>query len=145
MNTVALRATPRASTRHTASALSTLAVFTVAVAHYVRRPMRARMPLDGGFIRHQAARLQGLALALPTALISLALGRWVDRTHRTGRLIVRAFCAAGGLLKALAQNFSRQLAQRGGREMVQYLNDQVKGLRFNGLDTRQRHSLPLAD
>jgi MFS family permease len=55
---------------------------------------------------NQMALLQGMAIALPTALISIPLGRLVDRTNRARLLIILALlCAAGSVLTALADNF----------------------------------------
>jgi MFS family permease len=104
---------PRGRGRNAAIGLITLAVFTGTAARYVLSPMQELVKADLGLGDNQVALLQGMAIALPTALISIPVGRLVDRTNRTRLLIVLALlCAVGSLLTALAQGFAGAFASR---------------------------------
>ena len=99
--------------RNAAIGLITLAVFTGTAARYVLSPMQELVKADLGLGDNQIALLQGMAIALPTALISIPVGRLVDRTNRTRLLIVLALlCAVGSLLTALSQGFAAAFASR---------------------------------
>lgn len=104
---------PRGRGRNVAIGLITLAVFTGTAARYVLSPMQELVKADLGLGDNQIALLQGMAIALPTALISIPVGRLVDRTNRTRLLIVLALlCAVGSLLTALSQGFAAAFASR---------------------------------
>lgn len=106
LNGVAIGVAPGGAARRAVITLITLALFTGTAARYVLSPMQELVRLDLGLGDNQMALLQGMALALPAALISIPLGRLVDRTNRTRLLVVLALvCAAGSLLTAVAQNF----------------------------------------
>ncbi len=104
---------PRGRDRTVAIGLITLAVFTGTAARYVLSPMQELVKADLGLGDNQVALLQGMAIALPTALMSIPVGRLVDRTDRTRLLIVLAMlCAVGSLLTAMAQGFAAAFAAR---------------------------------
>jgi MFS family permease len=104
---------PSGRGRNAAIGLITLAVFTGSAARYVLSPMQELVKADLGLGDNQVALLQGMAIALPTALMSIPVGRLVDRTNRTRLLIVLALlCAIGTLLTALAHGFAAAFACR---------------------------------
>jgi MFS family permease len=106
-------AVPRGASRNTAIGLITLAVFSGTAARYVLSPMQELVGADLQLGDNQIALLQGMAIALPTALISIPLGRLVDRTNRARLLVILALlCAFGSLLTALAHNFATAFAAR---------------------------------
>lgn len=93
--------------RYTAIGLITLAVLTGSAARYVLSPMQELVKADLGLGDNQVALLQGMAIALPTALMAIPVGRLVDRANRTRLLAVLALlCAVGSVLTALAQGFA---------------------------------------
>ena len=93
--------------------LITLAMFSGTAARYALSPMQELVRADLGLGDNQIALLQGLAIALPIALLSIPLGRLVDRTNRARLFIVLALlCSAGSLLMALAQGFASLFAAR---------------------------------
>lgn len=99
--------------RNTAIALITLAVFSGTAARYALSPMQELAKADLGLDDHQIALLQGMAIALPTALMSIPVGRLVDRANRARLLLVLALlCTVGSLLSALAQGFFAAFASR---------------------------------
>jgi predicted MFS family arabinose efflux permease len=103
----------RDASRNRAIALITLAVFAGTAARYVLSPMQELVKADLGLGDNQVALLQGMAIALPTALMSIPVGRMVDRSNRTRLMAVLALlCAAGSLLTALAQGFAAAFAAR---------------------------------
>ncbi|WP_296945011.1 MFS transporter [uncultured Massilia sp.] len=107
------RAAPRGPVRNAAIGLVMLALFTGTAARYVLSPIQELVKADLGLGDNQVALLQGLALALPTALISLPMGRLVDRTRRNRLLAWLALlCAAGSVLGALAQDFAGAFVAR---------------------------------
>ena len=102
-----LDAPPRASTRNAAIGLITLTMFTGTAARYVLSPMQELVRTDLGLGDNQMALLQGMAIALPTALMSIPLGRLVDRANRARLLLILALvCTAGSVLAAFAQDFA---------------------------------------
>lgn len=106
-------AVPRGARRSAAIGLITLSLFTGTAARYVLSPMQELVSADLGLGNHQIALLQGMALALPILLVSIPLGRLVDRTRRTRLMIALALaCAAGSVLCALAQNFATAFVAR---------------------------------
>jgi len=93
--------------------LITLAMFSGTAARYALSPMQELLRADLGLGDNQIALLQGLAIALPIALLSIPLGRLVDRTNRARLFVVLALlCSAGSLLMALAQGFASLFAAR---------------------------------
>jgi MFS family permease len=99
--------------RNAAIGLITLAVFTGTAARYVLSPIQELVKADLGLGDNQIALLQGMAIALPTALMSIPVGRLVDRTNRARLLIVLALlCTVGSLLTALSQGFAAAFASR---------------------------------
>jgi MFS family permease len=99
--------------RNTAIGLITLAVFTGTAARYALSPMQELVKADLGLGDNQVALLQGMAIALPTALMSIPIGRLVDRANRTRLLVVLALlCALGSLMTALAHGFGATFAAR---------------------------------
>lgn len=99
--------------RNTAIALITLAVFSGTAARYALSPMQELAKADLGLGDNQVALLQGMAIAVPTALMSIPVGRLVDRTNRARLMLVLAvLCTAGSLLTALAPGFGAAFASR---------------------------------
>jgi MFS family permease len=106
MQPITVGAAPRGAVRNAAIGLITLAVFTGTAARYVLSPMQELVRADLGLGDNQIALLQGMSIALPTALISIPLGRLVDRANRKRLLIALALiCATGSFLTAFAQDF----------------------------------------
>lgn len=96
-----------ASARHTALALITLALFTGTTARYALSPVQELARAELGLSDPQVALLQGLALALPAVLVSIPVGRLVDRANRSRLLAaLAAIGAVGSLLTALAPDFT---------------------------------------
>lgn len=99
--------------RNGAIALITLAVFSGTAARYALSPMQELAKADLGLGDHQVALLQGMAIALPTALMSIPVGRLVDRGNRARLMLVLALlCTVGSLLTALAPGFGAAFASR---------------------------------
>lgn len=110
---MAAGAAPRAALRQASIALVTLAVFSGTAARYVLSPMQELVQADLGIDDNHVALLQGLSIALPTALLSIPLGRIVDRANRARLLVLLALaCAAGSLLTALASGFALAFVAR---------------------------------
>ena len=106
-------AAPRTGMRHAAILLVTLAVLAGSAARYVLSPMQELVRADLGLDDNHVALLQGMSIALPTALLSIPLGRLVDRTHRARLLVLLAVaCAAGSLLTAVASGFAAAFCAR---------------------------------
>lgn len=99
--------------RNAAIALITLAVFSGTAARYALSPMQELARADLGLGDNQVALLQGMAIALPTALMSIPVGRLVDRADRARLMLVLAvLCTAGSLLTALAPGFGAAFGSR---------------------------------
>ncbi len=99
--------------RHAAILLVTLAVLSGSAARYVLSPMQELVRADLGLDDNHVALLQGMSIALPTALLSIPLGRLVDRTNRARLLVVLALaCALGSVLTALAPGFAAAFVAR---------------------------------
>jgi MFS family permease len=93
--------------RTAAIALIVLAVLSGQAARYAVSPLQELLKADLRLDDNHVALLQGMSIALPTALMSIPLGRLVDRANRQRLLVVLALvCAAGSLLTAIAQDFS---------------------------------------
>lgn len=107
------RAAPRGPGRGAAIGLIALALFTGTAARYVLSPMQELVKADLGLGDNQVALLQGMALALPAALLSIVAGRLVDRSNRSRLLVCLALlCTAGSVLGALAQDFPTAFVAR---------------------------------
>ncbi len=107
------QAAPRGAARNSAIGLITLTLLTGSAARYVLSPMQELVKADLGLGDNQVALLQGMALAVPTALMSIPVGRIVDRANRARLLAVLALlCAAGCVLTALARDFGLAFAAR---------------------------------
>lgn len=86
--------------------LIALALLGGSASRAVLSPLQELLQSDLGFSDNQVSLLQGLAMALPLAVVSMPLGRLVDRANRTRLLIALALlCAVGSALTALAQSF----------------------------------------
>jgi MFS family permease len=97
---------PRAGARNASIALITLAVLAGQAARYALSPMQELVKGDLGLDDNHVALLQGMSIALPTALMAIPLGRLVDRAVRTQMLIGLALvCAVGSILTSAAQGF----------------------------------------
>lgn len=100
-------ALPRASVRNASIGLIALALFAGTAARYVLSPVQELMRADLGLGDNQVALLQGMAVALPTALIAIPVGRLVDRANRARLLVVLALiCVAGTVMTAFAHGFA---------------------------------------
>ena len=109
----ATAARPARAGRNAAIGLITLSLFTGTAARYALSPLQELVRVDLGLGDNQVALLQGMAIALPTALMSVPLGRLVDRGNRARLLLVLAIlCAAGSVLTALAHNFALAFCAR---------------------------------
>jgi MFS family permease len=99
--------------RNASIAFIALALFAGTAARYVLSPMQEIVRQDLGFTDNQVALLQGMAVALPAALLSIPVGRAVDKANRTRLLVILALiCAAGSLLMAFAHDFYSAFASR---------------------------------
>lgn len=99
--------------RTLAIGLITLAVLTGTAARYALSPMQELVKADLGLGDNQVALLQGMAIALPTALMSIPVGRLVDRANRMRLLTVLALlCALGSVMTALAHGFAGAFVSR---------------------------------
>ncbi|MDN3922131.1 MFS transporter [Roseateles violae] len=108
-------ATPaaRAGIRKAAIGLITLTMLTGTAARYALSPLQELVRKDLGLGDNQMALLQGMAIALPTALMSIPLGRLVDRANRARLLVILALiCAAGSVVTAFAQDFATTFIAR---------------------------------
>ena len=100
-------AAPRVGFRNAAILLVTLAVLSGSAARYVLSPLQELVRADLGLDDNHVALLQGMSIALPTVLLSIPLGRLVDRTNRARLLVVLALaCAVGSVLTAVAHGFA---------------------------------------
>lgn len=106
-------AAPRGASRNLAIGLITLAMFTGTAARYVLSPVQELVGADLHLGDNQMALLQGMAIALPTALMSIPLGQLVDRTNRARLLFILALlCAGGSVWTALVHDFFSAFAAR---------------------------------
>lgn len=93
--------------------LITLAVLSGSAARYVLSPMQELVRTDLGLDDNHVALLQGMSIAVPTALMSIPLGRLVDRANRTRLLVLLALvCVAGVVLTAMAHGFALAFVAR---------------------------------
>ena len=113
MTASAAIAAPRMGFRHGAILLVTLAVLSGSAARYVLSPMQELVRSDLGLDDNHVALLQGMSIALPTTLLSIPLGRLVDRTNRSRLLVVLALaCALGSVMMAFAPSFAAAFVAR---------------------------------
>ena len=97
----------------TSIALIALALLGGSAARTVLSPLQELLQSDLGFSDNQVSLIQGMAMALPLAVVSLPLGRLVDRANRTRMLIALALlCAVGSALTALAHSFAVMFVAR---------------------------------
>jgi MFS family permease len=113
VSVAAAMAPPRVATRTASIGLITLAVLAGSAARYVLSPMQELVRADLGLDDNHVALLQGMSIALPTALMSIPLGRLVDRANRTRMLVMLALvCVVGVALTAVAQGFALAFVAR---------------------------------
>lgn len=106
-------APPLGAVRNAAIALVTLALFTGTAARYALSPVQELARAEMSLSDHQVALLQGMALALPAVLVSIPVGRLVDRANRSRLLLLLALvCGVGAMVSALAQGFAMLFAGR---------------------------------
>jgi predicted MFS family arabinose efflux permease len=93
--------------------LIALTLFMGTAAKVVLSPLQELVRTDLAISDHQIGLVQGLALAIPLALLSIPLGRIVDRANRSRLLIGMALaCAAGSAMTAFAHDFATMFAAR---------------------------------
>ena len=94
-------------------ALVALALLGGAAARTVLSPLQELMKADLGFTDNQVSLIQGAAMALPLAVVSMPIGRLVDRGSRSQVLLILALiCAFGSTLTALANSFVTMFVAR---------------------------------
>jgi MFS family permease len=96
-------------------ALSLLAITICAgvAMQFSISPVQEAIKLELGLSDRQTSFVQGLAVAIPVALLAIPLGRLTDRSNRVRLLIVMAiFWTAGMALTAFAQGFAGLFAAR---------------------------------
>lgn len=93
--------------------LLVLALMCASAAREVLSPLQELMKADLHISDNQVAVLQGFAVALPLALVSIPLGRLVDSARRTRILVALTLCCACGcLLTAMARDFETMFVAR---------------------------------
>jgi MFS family permease len=98
---------------HVSIGLVTLALFTGTAARVALSPIQELVKTDLHMTDNQIALLQGFAVALPLALVSIPIGSLVDRSHRKTLLTGLALlCAAGSALSAFAMDFATMFTAR---------------------------------
>jgi MFS family permease len=106
MTASVLYSPPRTQAVGVSIALIALALLGGASARTVLSPLQELMQADLALTDNEVSLIQGAAIALPLALVSLPIGRLVDRANRTKLLVVLALlCAAGSALTAFAGDF----------------------------------------
>jgi MFS family permease len=94
-------------------ALIALALFAGTAARSALSPLQELARADIGLNDNQLALLQGFAIALPLALVSIPIGRLVDRSNRARLLLALALLfAVGSVLTAFAHSFATMLVAR---------------------------------
>jgi len=94
-------------------ALVALALLGGAAARTVLSPLQELMKADLGFTDNQVSLVQGAAMALPLAVVSMPIGRLVDRGSRSQVLLILALiCAFGSALTAVANSFVTMFVAR---------------------------------
>jgi MFS family permease len=112
--TTTLTGSPPRSQRAGASiALIALALLGGSSARTLLSPLQELMRNDLALTDNQVSLIQGAAMALPLAVVSVPIGWLVDRASRTRLLIALALlCAAGSALTALAHGFATMILAR---------------------------------
>lgn len=88
-------------------ALIVLSAFVAVSSRAILSPLQELMKVDLGASDNEIALLQGLALALPLAFLSLPIGRLIDRTNRSRLLFMLGLvCTLGSILTAFAHAFA---------------------------------------
>ncbi|MYM92096.1 MFS transporter, partial [Rugamonas sp. FT82W] len=96
-----------AQTAKISISLLALTLFMGTAAKIVLSPLQEVVRVDLGMSDNQIGLVQGLALAIPLALLSIPLGRLVDSANRARLLTGMALaCAAGSALTAVAHDFA---------------------------------------
>jgi MFS family permease len=104
---------PRGQAAGVSILLISLGLLGGASARSVLSPLQELVRADLGLTDNQVSLVQGAAIALPLALVSIPIGRLVDRANRTRLLIVLALvCAAGSVLTAFAHGFATMFLAR---------------------------------
>ena len=114
VSSAALSPQRRSQAAGTSIALIALALLAGASARTALSPLQELMRADLALTDNQVSLIQGAATALPLALVSVPIGRLVDRANRTRLLIaLMLLCAAGSALTAFAHDFTTMLLARG--------------------------------
>ncbi len=104
-------ATPGAVRRSVA--LVAFALLAGTAARSVISPLQELAKADIGLSDNQLALLQGFAIALPLALVSIPIGRFVDRSNRSRLLLLLSLLfSVGSILTAFAHSFTTLLVAR---------------------------------
>ncbi|GGY30388.1 MFS transporter [Pseudoduganella albidiflava] len=113
MQATALPRRPAVNLTHVSIGLLALTLFMGTAAKVVLSPLQELVRADLRITDNEIGLIQGLALAIPLALLSVPLGRLVDSTNRSRLLVVAALaCAAGSALTAFAHGFAMMFAAR---------------------------------
>ncbi|MBB3222681.1 MFS transporter [Pseudoduganella umbonata] len=113
MQATVLHRRPAVNLTHVSIGLLALTLFMGTAAKVVLSPLQELVRADLGLSDNEISLIQGLALAIPLALLSVPLGRLVDSTNRSRLLVVAALaCAAGSALTAFAHGFAMMFAAR---------------------------------
>lgn len=87
-------------------ALIALALLGGAAARFALSPLQEVIRVDLGFTDNEISLIQGAAIAIPMAALSLPIGRLVDRSNRSRLLVGLTFLAAiGTAWTALSHGF----------------------------------------
>lgn len=93
--------------------LLALTLFMGVAARVVISPLQELVRADLGLSDHQIGMVQGLALAIPLALLSVPLGRLVDSGKRSRLLVFMALASAvGSALSAFSEGFATMFISR---------------------------------
>jgi len=88
-------------------ALLTLAIAVGGAMRLLFSPVQEFAKLDLGLSDFKISLVQGLAASLPIAVLSIPIGRWVDRTQRKRLLVgMAAIWSLGTLMTAMANGFA---------------------------------------
>ena len=86
--------------------LIVLSAFIAVSARLILSPLQELIKVDLGASDNEIALLQGLAIALPLAFLSLPIGRLIDRINRSRLLVVLGLlCTLGSVVTAFAHSF----------------------------------------
>jgi MFS family permease len=113
MTLSALRPAPKFALPQASIGLLALTLFMGTAAKVVLSPLQELVSTELGMSDNEIGLVQGLALAVPLALLSVPLGRLVDATNRVRLLIGMALvCALGSAITAFAHSFGMIFAAR---------------------------------